>query len=382
MAPNINNNISATGKNQTSENDIGVEWPIGKETGDMEAIEMQAGANEKEPGTIIAIEKQFGDHSTLSRHYLKSALTSSGGLAVINPRLFSEQENTRQESFKNSLSKNSTEACPPLESRKYFFPFKKLPTELRQEIWKLELAAREPRIVKIYYDDKKKKTQIRSKTGVPVTLHVCSESREIGLQVYKKLVVNNYFTGTFVEWERDMIYINTEKCLLSIMALPEMISGAAELNQMCQRLALDERGMWSFVDEFKTKTHFPKLEELIKVLPPLMKLGERKKLDRQVFSFEKVVHNFPGSNNLQDGGEIAILQYFQRQKKPSLKNIGHRIAVPFPYLTRTQKAAKKEQAKRDAVCDGVMLAAYKRVHLPPLEFSKDYLRRQTSIRSD
>ena len=251
-------------KAQASGSHIGAEELVEKDTGAMETIEMQAGGSEKDSGVTAADEKQSDDHLNLSSRDLKLALSVSGGLAVVNPQLYSEQESKRQECFKKTISKKSSAVCPPLESRKYFFPFKKLPPELRQEIWKLELATREPRIIKLYHDEKKARAPIRSKTGVPIILHVCSESRMLGLRAYKPLVINGYFTGTFIEWERDVIYINNDKCLETLMALPEMRSGVAELNQMCHRLALDDRGLWSFVEDFDANTHFPELEELVK----------------------------------------------------------------------------------------------------------------------
>ena len=83
------------------------------------------------------------------------------------------------------------------------------------------------------------------------------------------------------------------------------------------------------------------------------------KADRQVASLEMPVCHVPNYLEIYDKGALAILLYFQRKKKPSLKEFGNRTAVPFPCLTGKQKTAKKQQVMRDAVCDAEMLAIYK-----------------------
>ena len=92
-----------------------------------------------------------------------------------------------------------------------FPPFKLLPLELRQMIWMQ--AALEPRVVELgFYEAKTKnrrrETRNTSKTLVPALLHTCSESRAVGLMHYEKLIPTGIFTGTYINWAQDYVYLD------------------------------------------------------------------------------------------------------------------------------------------------------------------------------
>lgn len=91
-----------------------------------------------------------------------------------------------------------------------FYPFQRLPFEIRQLIW--YRAALEPRIVEVgfYVTRVKKRNETRNtcKTLVPALLHVCSESREVGLKHYDKLIPMGKFTRTYINWAQDYVYLD------------------------------------------------------------------------------------------------------------------------------------------------------------------------------
>jgi hypothetical protein len=88
--------------------------------------------------------------------------------------------------------------------------FQKLPPELRIQIWELLI---EPRVVSI----KENNGQVCSTCSVPVILHICHESRYIGLKVYEPsigLVYANLTDCFGSDYKEPLIYFNPKLDIL------------------------------------------------------------------------------------------------------------------------------------------------------------------------
>lgn len=88
--------------------------------------------------------------------------------------------------------------------------FQKLPPELRIQIWELLI---EPRVVSI----KEYNGQVCSTCSVPVILHICHESRYIGLKVYQPsigLVYANLTDCFGSDYKEPLIYFNPKLDIL------------------------------------------------------------------------------------------------------------------------------------------------------------------------
>ncbi|KAH6679628.1 hypothetical protein B0J14DRAFT_303042 [Halenospora varia] len=110
---------------------------------------------------------------------------------------------------------------PSVESNHYgsFTLFGKLPLELQTKIWKA--AAEEPHIIVIHSRPRSLKWTFFSPTPPPAILHVCSESRRIGLQKYTPRFRNarTYSASpkmTYINFDNDILYFkknpNRYKC--------------------------------------------------------------------------------------------------------------------------------------------------------------------------
>lgn len=88
--------------------------------------------------------------------------------------------------------------------------FQKLPSELRIQIWELLV---EPRVVPIIEIN----GQVRSTCPVPVILHICHESRHIGLKFYETsigLVYANLTDCFGSDFKEPLIYFNPKLDIL------------------------------------------------------------------------------------------------------------------------------------------------------------------------
>lgn len=166
--------------------------------------------------------------------------TVTGGLRSQNPKLFSLDDITSLQ--KRAKSKDS-QSFP-------YFP--KLPLELRTMIW--ELVAEEPRVLIV---------RARSNQGlcasIPPILHICSESRAIGLENYSYAFkeeeseyveastsdekVNMISPGIYFNFERDTLYFpqTWNKDAKGAWSCLETIAdwrGPADLRKV-QRIGLD-----------------------------------------------------------------------------------------------------------------------------------------------
>lgn len=124
-----------------------------------------------------------------------------------------------------------------------FTVFPALPFELKAKIWKLSIV---PRI--IICDNNENPIMECSAAKPPAILHVCQQSREQGLKVYTKIVVNGFLKRTrrsvCVDSENDIFYVNKEQYPLGTAAsastrLWTSLILAPSWFQMVQRLSLE-----------------------------------------------------------------------------------------------------------------------------------------------
>lgn len=94
-----------------------------------------------------------------------------------------------------------------------------LPTELRLQIW--EYMCSEPRIVEVRHTDDRFLDETSPTCGysftarIPVVLHVCRESREVGLRHYhldlrSAFPEENRTSPVYVNWQLDTLYLTDE----------------------------------------------------------------------------------------------------------------------------------------------------------------------------
>jgi hypothetical protein len=84
--------------------------------------------------------------------------------------------------------------------------FRKLPIELRREIWGISLAAQEPRITDITRTEHQEDWSIRSGARAPIILFASQESRQTAKESYKPFTFFDRVTGIRVDWSQDIIH--------------------------------------------------------------------------------------------------------------------------------------------------------------------------------
>jgi hypothetical protein len=99
---------------------------------------------------------------------------------------------------------NNAEMCSTLPSPSAmtgtlttFHLFKKLPTEICDEMWKLALLHLPSRNIEVYYNFRL--GQFVSCALAPTLLHVCSDSQKAALKRYKPFNFGGKFAGTHVD---------------------------------------------------------------------------------------------------------------------------------------------------------------------------------------
>ena len=174
-----------------------------------------------------------------------------------------------------------------------FHPFSRLPTELRDMIW--ELAVPGPRLVEVHFnanlkeqcsgeDDavtRRKPLKHRFLAKLPVLLHVCRDSRAIGLKYYElALGCKGYSKPVFFNFKEDILYplipvggTFSESGFLIYLPRGEEI----------QRYALDYRhGPLRNISRFKSVFRILKVKELVVFGEPLTRhsipFGESKSI--------------------------------------------------------------------------------------------------------
>lgn len=146
----------------------------------------------------------------------------------------------------------STSTISPAEAvlSQVFHPFKLFPPEIRHMVW-LQ-ASLEPRVIELgfYYDTKVKNHKVvrnTSKTVVPALLHACSESREIGLSHYEAFIPTGVWTGTYISWAQDYMYLDcSQRQYTDFDEYQQRLKQSspfqkAILPQKCRRLLLGKR---------------------------------------------------------------------------------------------------------------------------------------------
>jgi len=134
----------------------------------------------------------------------------------------------------------------------------------------------EPRVVELRYV----LGGFVSITLAPALLHACRGSRERGLKAYEKLILKNSFTGTYINWEEDTLFIShhgsvSPKRLDFTRYVCSALQGGQGFEAMrenCQRLATTEGMMHSLCLVFSwAGSHnrgfelLPKLKEFLQV---------------------------------------------------------------------------------------------------------------------
>jgi hypothetical protein len=129
-----------------------------------------------------------------------------------------------------AASSTSSMTITPLTS---FAVFPDFPFELRRKIWDHAAEGHPPRIVEIIIKSDTYKAKCR--TSSPAVLSTCIESREAALKVFDEVYYGGLFTGAMINWERDILYFNTDiecgKKLLTHAKHPDWF-------RECRRLAL------------------------------------------------------------------------------------------------------------------------------------------------
>jgi hypothetical protein len=138
---------------------------------------------------------------------------------------------------------------------------------LRLDIWKK--AAPEERIIEIIFNKKYQKNRqakLQTASPTPTILHVCTESREVGLKIYSKLVINDRFMRTFICWDTDTILMDpeTERRLLDKKEL--FNAENSEFRQNCKNVAIMGLDVEYYVKMLILKKQaFSQLKKLIAV---------------------------------------------------------------------------------------------------------------------
>jgi hypothetical protein len=100
----------------------------------------------------------------------------------------------------------SSKIVAKFKGAKDFPHFVKLPYEIQHRIW--EMSAQEPRVVAVY-----SKSNIGLRSSIPPILHVCSQSRAIGLKNYTLAFEPQRSTQpprVFFNFERDTLYFRED----------------------------------------------------------------------------------------------------------------------------------------------------------------------------
>lgn len=153
----------------------------------------------------------------------------------------------------------------PNEEGPVFTLFPKLPIEIRCII--ISEAAQHPRVVEIgSYDTKRQgrfEVRFTSRTIVPSILHTFSESRAVGTKFYDRLIFGGRFTGTYVNWNADVITFNQSCSLYTAMQYLDLDCNQSDLTEKCSSLAV--RDVYSVRDLIKKGNHFRNLQRVISV---------------------------------------------------------------------------------------------------------------------
>jgi len=131
----------------------------------------------------------------------------------------------------STLDRSKIKLPKPLRtpSSKTFHQFPSLSFEIREFIWTATCTNASPRVVEIgfcqvtnpnllgaissdrhhgYVSWRDSRYHLPSKTVVPAVLHVCQQARIIGLKYYDVMRYTEDWTWTYIDWNKDYIYLN------------------------------------------------------------------------------------------------------------------------------------------------------------------------------
>ncbi|PVH86854.1 hypothetical protein DL98DRAFT_640537 [Cadophora sp. DSE1049] len=161
------------------------------------------------------------------------------------------------------------------QKRPGFTLFRKLPSDLRSEIWCL--AAMESRVVEVIVIDTGKTVWVRqlfrfASNTLPAMLHVCFEARKVGLKLYTQ--INRYarerddttiIGRTFVNFNTDIILLETVDTVKRFSnSADAVLQGKNIVTDNCKHLAVVDGEAKTLPERLKSplKLKFDELQTL------------------------------------------------------------------------------------------------------------------------
>jgi hypothetical protein len=129
-------------------------------------------------------------------------------------------------------------------SKRSFTSFTQLPSEIREQIWVFALIMDNPRVIELgvyfreWHEHAPRTARYPSKTVVPALLHVCAEARAIALQYYEPFSVDGTWTGTYIDWSLDYVYLNWSIETWNDINRPYQGVMSSVLTNACQHLVV------------------------------------------------------------------------------------------------------------------------------------------------
>jgi len=128
-------------------------------------------------------------------------------------------ELNRRRALLASILANTPQPIVPHCQGRTFTSFMRLPVELRDIVWELQLPG--PRTITITedvvhksLDDPDLRKAKAAKTPVPTLLHICKESRDFALRFYRlSFEIELADRPIYFDFERDLLFIPSERHL-------------------------------------------------------------------------------------------------------------------------------------------------------------------------
>jgi hypothetical protein len=159
-------------------------------------------------------------------------------------------ELNRRRALLASMLANTPQPIVPNCQGRTFTSFMRLPVELRDMVWELQLP--DPRTITITedvvhksLDDPDLRIAKAAKTPVPTLLHICKESRDFALRFYRlSFEIELAGRPIYFDFERDLLFIPSERHLKafygrdSLKERPETLHYMAETEASVRTLGI------------------------------------------------------------------------------------------------------------------------------------------------
>jgi hypothetical protein len=159
-------------------------------------------------------------------------------------------ELNRRRALLASMLANTLQPIVPNVQGRTFTSFMRLPVELRDIVWELQLPG--PRTITITedvvhksLDDPDLRIAKAAKTPVPTLLHICKESRDFALRFYRlSFEIELADRPIYFDFERDLLFIPSERHLKafygrdSLKERPETLHYMAETEASVRTLGI------------------------------------------------------------------------------------------------------------------------------------------------